>query len=330
MSLIYFALNRLENKSDTSNSLQGKHLSEKINANEYLLPTEKTGIPLWLLVILGLSCIGVLAGWFLTRQIKEIEEGVRENIHSQKVIEQKLSVPPIPTLLPEQKTEGDLVKGKLVKEISSDLPVDLVNGNNEQTPLALNKIASDDSIKTQLLKEPETTHQDTTQVVTPVKQEVSSLIEIKVESNNENIKRNTKKSSSKVDEIYKKTEVEVNSQQIKQLIYAIKAAVKADKSAESDALLAKLQLLLEPESMTLLHLQAWRQMNGGDQEISKSIYQQIISRNPEDEIAAINLALILWKSGNHNEARKVIETISVNRPDSEAVQNYRRQFGERK
>jgi hypothetical protein len=330
VSLIYFALNRLDNKSDKSNSLQGDRPSEHISANEYFLHAEKTGMPLWLIVLLVLSCIGVLAGWMLTRQIKDLEGGRQESIHSQKVSGEKLNAPlTVPDLLPKQKTEMELVERHLVSSQSSELPMNSNGLNDEKNVLALNA-ATINSDSNESPKEAEFSPLQMEENIKPVKQEIASLIEIKVESNNAFIKQNSKKTTSKLSEVYKKTDEEINSQEINRLIFAIKAAVKGGKNAEADASLAKLQLLLEPESMTLLHLQAWRQMNGGDQELSKSIYQQIITRNPEDEIAAINLAVMLWKSGNHSEAKKVIETIAENRPDSEVLQNYRRQFGEKK
>jgi Flp pilus assembly protein TadD len=330
VSLIYFALNRLENKSDKSNSMHGDRPSEHISANEYFLPSEKTGMPLWLIVLLVLSCVGMLAGWMLTRQIKDIEGRGQEISHSQKVSGEKIITPlTISDLLPQQKTELELLESHPMQSQNSELPMNLNQLNEEKNLLALKKeMTRSNSNKSP--EEAENTPQEIAKDIKPVKQEIASLIEIKVESNKVNVKQNNKKNTSKLAEVNKKTDEEINTQEINRLIYAIKAAVKGGKNVEADVSLAKLQLLLEPESMTLLHLQAWRQMNGGDQELSRSIYQQIISRNPEDEIAAINLAVMLWKSGNHNEAKRVIEAIAEKRPDSEVVQNYRRQFGERK
>jgi Flp pilus assembly protein TadD len=330
VSLIYFALNRLENKSDKSNSMHGDRPSEHISANEYFLPSEKTGMPLWLIVLLVLSCVGMLAGWMLTRQIKDIEGRGQEISHSQKVSGEKMITPlTISDLLPQQKTELELLESHPMQSQNSELPMNLNQLNEEKNLLALKKeMTRSNSNKSP--EEAENTPQEIAKDIKPVKQEIASLIEIKVESNKVNVKQNNKKNTSKLAEVNKKTDEEINTQEINRLIYAIKAAVKGGKNVEADVSLAKLQLLLEPESMTLLHLQAWRQMNGGDQELSRSIYQQIISRNPEDEIAAINLAVMLWKSGNHNEAKRVIEAIAEKRPDSEVVQNYRRQFGERK
>ena len=330
MSLIYFALNRLDDKSDKSNSMHGDRPSEHINANEYFLPVEKTGMPLWLIVLLILSCIGVLTGWLLTRQVKEITGGQNESIYLQKVNEEKVIAPSSNSeILPKQKTEIDQFENHLVVEKNSGLPENLSGLNEGSTQLVLNT-ASSEIKKSEQLNEIDAAAPEVVKLVRPAKQEIASLIEIKVESNKVGAKQNTRKSNSKIDEVDKKADVEMNSQEINRLIFDIKSAVKGGKNVEADSLLSKLQLMLEPESMTLLHLQAWRQMNGGDQELSKSIYQQIITRNPEDEVAAINLAVMLWKSGKHNEAKKIIEAIAENRPDSEVVQNYRRQFGEKK
>ncbi|MFZ6818300.1 tetratricopeptide repeat protein [Undibacterium sp. Ji22W] len=122
----------------------------------------------------------------------------------------------------------------------------------------------------------------------------------------------------------------MNVQEISRLTQSIKSAISAGKKSEADDMIAQLEKRLEPESLTLLHLKAWRQMQGGNPQQAISLYQQISERNPDDETAAINLALLLWRSGQQTEARKVINTIAERKPDSEIVQSYYRQFGVQK
>jgi predicted Zn-dependent protease len=77
----------------------------------------------------------------------------------------------------------------------------------------------------------------------------------------------------------------------------------------------------------LLRLRAWQKMQSGDQQEALVLYQQIVDRIPDDETAAINLALLHWKAGNREEARRLMLDLTSRHPESENVQSYGRQFG---
>jgi Flp pilus assembly protein TadD len=121
--------------------------------------------------------------------------------------------------------------------------------------------------------------------------------------------------------------LENKSDAIASLTIAIKRAIQANKKEEVESLMAQLGKQLPAESITLLRLRAWQKMQSGDQQEALVLYQQIVDRIPDDETAAINLALLHWKAGNREEARRLMLDLTSRHPESENVQSYGRQFG---
>ena len=117
------------------------------------------------------------------------------------------------------------------------------------------------------------------------------------------------------------------NQEVAMLIAGVKTAIQTGRKTDADNLLQQLQTKLDPDSLTLIHLKAWRQMQGGDATQAMNLYLHIMNRNPEDEVAAINLALLQWRGGQQVEARKTIAAIYARKPESEQLQAYARQFG---
>lgn len=120
---------------------------------------------------------------------------------------------------------------------------------------------------------------------------------------------------------------ELDPQETEQLTKATQLAIQSGKNEEAESLLKKLALRLPAESITLLRLNAWHQMQSGDPAKAMVLYRQITERLPGDESAGINLALLHWKAGQQGEARRLMGALAERHPESETVQKYSRELG---
>lgn len=119
----------------------------------------------------------------------------------------------------------------------------------------------------------------------------------------------------------------LDPQETAQLTQAVKRAIQAGKNDEAQNLLQQLAMRLPRESITLLRLNAWHRMQSGDPAQAMVLYRQISERIPGDESAGINLALLHWKAGQPDEARRLIAALAERHPESETVQRYSRELG---
>lgn len=120
---------------------------------------------------------------------------------------------------------------------------------------------------------------------------------------------------------------EINPEETRRLTFEVKRAIQAKKTEEAQALLQQLETRLPAESITLLRLNAWNRMQGGDQVQAMALYRQIVQRLPGDESASINLALLHWQSGQQVEAKRLMGALAERHPESDVVQRYSREFG---
>lgn len=114
---------------------------------------------------------------------------------------------------------------------------------------------------------------------------------------------------------------------INRLARAAKQAIDAGNQAEAESALGQLAQRLPAESITLLRLRAWKALHEDDRPRAMMFYGQIVERLPGDESASINLAVLNWKIGQHEEARRIVARLAEQRPDSEAARRYLAQFG---
>lgn len=119
----------------------------------------------------------------------------------------------------------------------------------------------------------------------------------------------------------------LDPQETEQLTKAVALAIQAGKNDEAQNLLKQLAARLPPESITLLRLNAWQSMQGGDSARAMALYRQIVERMPDDESAGINLALLHRKAGQTIEARRLMGALAERHPESVTVQKYSRELG---
>jgi Tetratricopeptide repeat len=113
------------------------------------------------------------------------------------------------------------------------------------------------------------------------------------------------------------------------LAIAVQQAIDAGRMDDAAAQLKQLATRLPAESITLLRLHAWYALRSGDSSRAQALYRQIVDRLPDDEPASINLAVLQWRAGRRDEARRVIAALAERRPESETVRRYSAQFEER-
>lgn len=361
MSLIYNALNKLEKKIENGTP----NMLGNLGADQYVLSSKSSGMPTWVKVLLVLSLLGVVSGWLATSVLKEQLQTLQDNLKSRDaklpvqasasvtndpvaVIHGVAMTPVVPVvedLAQVDKQDDPLLANTGAKLNSDPNKADLRPTNLEKNANSQQEVAADEAnvAAASAIPENEISHVEIrleSPIVDAVAPSQQSKLERKAGKQDSTTASAKLMKTGKVD---KRSELNntlsndavaraenMNVQEISRLTQTIKAAINAGKKAEADDMIAQLEKRLEPESLTLLHLKAWRQMQGGDLQQAINLYQQIVERNPEDETAAINLALSLWRNGQQTDARKVINAIAERRPDSEIVQSYSRQFGVQK
>ncbi|MBZ0105721.1 MAG: tetratricopeptide repeat protein [Sulfuricella denitrificans] len=117
--------------------------------------------------------------------------------------------------------------------------------------------------------------------------------------------------------------------EINRLAMAARLAIDEGSDDKAEALLKQLAVNLPPESITLLRLRAWQALHNKEYTKAAMLYEQIVRRLPGDESASVNLAVLNWKEGRRDEARRIVAALAERYPDSETVRRYVVQFGER-
>lgn len=334
-----------------------------MGAEQYVLSSKSSGMPAWVKILLALCLFGVVSGWLATTVLRDQLQTLQDKLKSHNAalpIQASASVTTSPVapvmgavntpvasmvedLAQAEKQDSQLLANAEIK--SNAEKVDLRSSSSETGANNQQEIATDDTnvAAAPAIPENEISHVEI-KLESPIVGAAAALPQARLE------KKTGKQDSSTGSVKFAKTgksdkqsdaknaisndaamrAENMNVQEISRLTQSIKSAINAGKKTEADDMLAQLEKRLEPESLTLLHLKAWRQMQGGDSQQAINLYQQIVERNPEDETAAINLALSLWRSGQQADARKVINAIAERRPDSDIVQSYSRQFGVQK
>lgn len=360
MSLIYNALNKLEKKIENGTP----NMLGNLGADQYVLSSKSSGMPAWVKILLGLCLLGIVSGWLATTVLKDRLQTLQDSMKSRNAAVPALAsasaqgnavavkgtenIPATP--MPDEFAQAEKQERSSLENTEAKLAAEkheLRASGSEQAEKNQQEVAAADA---------------NTEPATTIPENEISHVEIKIESpltpvmsaqdksgklaydkkpgKQENIgsaklpktaraEKSSDANTAKSNGVVMRDE-NMQAQEISRLTQSIKQAISAGKKAEADDMLAQLEKRLEPESLTLLHLKAWRQMQGGDSLQAINLYQQITERNPEDETAAINLALLLWRAGQQAEARKVINAIAERKPDSEMVQSYSRQFGVQK
>ena len=115
---------------------------------------------------------------------------------------------------------------------------------------------------------------------------------------------------------------------VNRLVTTAKQAIDTGNKDVAASTLKQLAALLPPESLTLLRLRAWQALRSNDQSQALRLYGQIVDRLPDDVSSSINLAVLKWDAGKHEEARRIVGRLAERRPDSDTVRSYVAQFGE--
>lgn len=281
MSLIYSALNKLEQESGVAGT------PDKTVANPYAATARKSGAPRWVyLVVLGCLLV-VLGGWLSMSALKAkfAAEQVREPDR------QPAPMPAVPSV-----------------------PVPPIQF--AETPVAV-PAAVDLTVHTAPLRPEITASAPTSERMA----EPAKAVQPKPRA-----QARPKPPAQVVTETAPVAD-EINPEETDRLTQAVKRAIQAGQNEEATNLLKQLATRLPPESITLLRLNAWHRMQSGDAAQAMALYRQIGERIPGDESAGINLALLNWKAGRQEEARRVIGALAERHPESETVQRYSRELG---
>ncbi|WP_114972739.1 tetratricopeptide repeat protein [Rhodoferax ferrireducens] len=273
MSLIYSALNKLEQESGVAGT------PDKTVANPYAATARKSGAPRWVyLVVLGCLLV-VLGGWLSMSALKAkfAAEQVREPDHQPAPMPAVPSAPVPPIQFAEAPVQAPPARTEIMVPVS--------------TPTS------------ESLAEPAKTVQPKPRAQARPKPPAQVVTETAPAAD------------------------EINPEETNRLTQAVKRAIQAGQNEEATNLLKQLATRLPPESITLLRLNAWHRMQSGDEAQAMVLYRQIGERIPGDESAGINLALLNWKAGRQEEARRVIGALAERHPESETVQRYSRELG---
>ncbi|MBI3712766.1 MAG: hypothetical protein HY253_07365 [Burkholderiales bacterium] len=324
MSLIYHALSRLEKKIENGMQSSLSHIS----TDQYVLASQRSGMPQWVKALFVVCIVGIVAGLvamsMLRNQLNHLQTQVMASPASMSASASAVVNVPV---------------------AAADVVAPVVPAAKHQAVQDINLAEARPESQSELKQMPTASAEEskpsqaTTQAESAASQ--ASIVEIRVESGmsaleskkgrRESAKENSKKlsvaKSDAASTVKRVANEDKANQDVAILIASVKTAIQTGRKADADNLIVQLQTKLDPDSLTLIHLKAWRQMQGGDANLAMNLYLHILNRNPEDEVAAINLALLQWRGGQQVEARKTIAAIYARKPESEQLQAYARQFG---
>jgi predicted Zn-dependent protease len=116
-------------------------------------------------------------------------------------------------------------------------------------------------------------------------------------------------------------------EQVRSLVRRTGAAIQAGKFGVAEALLESLEYFLPEQSLTVLRMRAWLDFSSGRDEAAIEAYQQILERVENDENAGINLAILVARAGDEEEAARILTNVSRHHPDSSQLAAVRRALG---
>lgn len=112
---------------------------------------------------------------------------------------------------------------------------------------------------------------------------------------------------------------DVDARDVRQTIAAMEQArIAGDRDAVHAGLRA-LSGTLRPDSLTLLRMQAWVAHGDGDLGEAERLYRTIADRVPDDQNAAVNLALLQARHGDIEAARARLQALATRKPASAQV-----------
>ena len=296
MSLIYSALNKLEQEPATPGAPEGSV------ANPYVATARKSGPPRWVYLVVSACGLIVFGGWLATTVLAP-----RPGVASLPGPVALPAIAPPATATPALASQLVVEPGAVAVVLNSPVLPPPVLPPPEASP-----------VKPVLLAQAEVTAQVPAVDIkaTPTKAPPAPPRA-----------RAVPKPASPLITEEVVPEVAINPDDTRQLTLAVKRAIQAGKTSEAEGLLKQLATRLPTESITLLRLNAWNKMQGGDQAQAMALYRQIVERLPGDESASINLALLHWQTGQQDEARRLIGALAERHPESDTVQRYSREFG---
>ncbi len=104
------------------------------------------------------------------------------------------------------------------------------------------------------------------------------------------------------------------------------AAMKNNQTADAERELSALKERLPAGSLGVLRAQAWFDLRAGNDTAAAGQYKAILERMPGDEEAAINLASIQSRRGQHEDARATLDGALRLSPDSAALRSALAQY----
>ncbi len=99
---------------------------------------------------------------------------------------------------------------------------------------------------------------------------------------------------------------------------------KTRRYQEAEKYLKK-ALSIKPDSAVIIDSYGWLKYKQGDLEQALQLIRQAYEKQPETEIAA-HLAEILWKKGDHDEARAIYEKALRQHPDDKYLLKFKKDF----
>lgn len=317
MSLIYSALKTLDKKNPTAGASTEAHLSGHASSK----PGRDVGAHwLYRAGVAGVVTVILIGGIALVLQNQRLKKIPQLVIQPVMVAASASMVPVSHTLTPGPVQQTTLPVPESEARVSAQPILPVV-----QTPVIATKVAN------------KTVSQSA--VATPVEHHATEKTEIPkaaVPATGPIVSSETKtpahtqiKPAPVVAMRNKSTQAKpTTDDDINRLVATAKQAIDTGNKDAAASNLKQLAAILPAESLTLLRLRAWQALRSNNQPMALMLYGQIVDRLPDDISSSINLAVLNWDAGRHEEARRIVGRLAERRPDSDTVQSYVAEFGE--
>lgn len=110
-----------------------------------------------------------------------------------------------------------------------------------------------------------------------------------------------------------------NHLEMAQLVAKIKAAIQSEDHSHTDELFKTLEARLEPGSLFVLRLKAYREIRRGNLEKARRLLVRVLSQKPEDRESGLNMAVIEMRSGQFNDAYRRLSDLHNLYPEDHRI-----------
>jgi hypothetical protein len=106
----------------------------------------------------------------------------------------------------------------------------------------------------------------------------------------------------------------------------LKVSMRGNDTAHTESLLQSLEHLAGADSVIVLRIRAYWLLQQHKNTLAQNAYQKLLTQQPDDMPANLNMALLELRAGNHKQALERVSRMALIYPDSGRVRKFKHQL----